>query len=74
MKIDMTIPNVLFDTLEGGDVFLFEESVCITIRESLYDKDGYDGQEYNAVDLETGEPRFFFGSELVRPLNVTLKI
>lgn len=75
MKINKTsISDVLFETLEGGAVFLFGEDVFLTFRESLYDYEGTYGQEYNAINLETGEPQLFFGTEYVRPLNATLNV
>lgn len=74
MKINKGLKVRQFDELEGGEVFLFEDGVFLTLRESCYDNEGDHGQEYDAVDLETGELRFFFGSESVRPIDVTLDL
>lgn len=75
MKINKTsITKVPFKTLEGGAVFLFGESIFLTLQERCYDSDGEGGEEYDAVDLETGELACFLSSDFVRPLDVTLDI
>lgn len=70
MKIINNISNHTFNSLDVGDVFLYNGCPYITI-EFVYDDDN---NGFNAIDLSAGEGAYFNGDETIRIVKATLTL
>lgn len=65
MKIENKVSQfVKFSELDSGDVFLYEDVVCIKT----------DDDDVNAVGLSDGHSMQFFGEDTVYKMNATLTV
>ena len=61
--------DVLFDTVETGEVIRFNHRILLVIEEVTDSEENF----CNAIDVKSGEPAFISGNDEVEVLNVVLK-
>lgn len=63
--------KVRFDSLELGDTFISLDGIFFVKKETIQT---YDGDEVNALCLENWSDCFFYGIDMVFPIETVLKI
>ena len=65
MNVDIknNAKELLFEDFACGDIFVYNNEVFIILTDEIFDSGSR--SRYNAVNLETGEPRFFFADTKV---------